>query len=59
MYAVKDKKILLACSANHYFKKDNCESDYKQYSYKAYGNDYDKRYTHKKKKSFLNDFFDF
>jgi Zn-finger nucleic acid-binding protein len=43
-------------SANHYSSKENYESDYKQYGYK----DYEKgHHPHKKKKSFLDDFFDF
>ncbi|MES2650665.1 MAG: zf-TFIIB domain-containing protein [Bacteroidota bacterium] len=41
-------------AADHYSKKDNYEKDYKSYEY----NQYDNRYP-KKKKSFLNDFFDF
>lgn len=46
-------------SANHYAQKDNYDNDYKRYEYKEYDNDYNKKYPHKKKKSFLNDFFDF
>lgn len=50
-------------SAQHYSNRDNYESDYKKYGYK----DYDNRphqgqhphHPHKKKKSFLDDFFDF
>ncbi|MGF1923072.1 MAG: zf-TFIIB domain-containing protein [Bacteroidia bacterium] len=41
-------------TADHYSRKDNYEKDYKSYEY----NQYDGRYP-KKKKSFLNDFFDF
>ena len=46
-------------SADHYSKKENYESDYKQYGYNEYDKDYNNKYPHKKKKSFLNDFFDF
>ena len=46
-------------SADHYSKKENYESDYKRYGYNDYGDDYYKRHPHKKKKSFLNDLFDF
>jgi uncharacterized protein len=42
-------------SADHYSKRENYESDYKRY---GYDDDY-KRHPHKKKKSFLGDFFDF
>ena len=43
-------------SAEHYSKKENYESDYKRY---GYGDDNYKRNPHHKKKSFLNDLFDF
>lgn len=45
-------------SADHYSKKENYEADFKRY---GYGDNYDshKRHPHGKKKSFLNDFFDF
>lgn len=46
-------------SADHYSKKENYESDSKKYGYKEYDDDYYKRNPHKKKKSFLNDLFDF
>lgn len=46
-------------SADHYSRKDNYESDYKKYGYNDYDKDYYKRHPHKKKKSFLNDFFEF
>lgn len=46
-------------SADHYSKKENYDSDYKRYGYGEYGEDYQKRYPHKKKKSFLSDLFDF
>jgi uncharacterized protein len=45
---------ILERSATHYSRKENYESDYKRYGYQ----DYDKHH-HKKKKSFLDDFFDF
>ncbi len=41
-------------TADHYAKKDNYEEDYKSYGHQQQ----DSRYP-KKKKSFLNDFFDF
>jgi uncharacterized protein len=44
-------------SADHYSKKENYDSDYKRY---GYGDQYkDKKHPHKKKESFLSDFFDF
>jgi uncharacterized protein len=47
-------------SAEHYSKKENYESDYKRYGYKDYEDDkHYKSHPHKKKKSFLDDFFDF
>lgn len=47
-------------SANHYSRKENYEKDYKSYGYGNYNKDDDyKHHPHKKKKSFLNDFFDF
>lgn len=46
-------------SAEHYSKKENYESDYKRYGYDEYDDDYYKRHPHKKRKSFLDDFFDF
>jgi Zn-finger nucleic acid-binding protein len=45
-------------STTHYESKDNYERDYKQYGYGQHG-DQNRQYPHKKKKSFLNDFFDF
>ncbi|WP_262918564.1 zf-TFIIB domain-containing protein [Telluribacter sp. SYSU D00476] len=45
-------------SADHYSKKENYDSDYKRYGYQEYGDDYYKRNPHKKKKSFLSEFFD-
>jgi uncharacterized protein len=45
-------------SADHYSKKENYDNDYKRYGYQDYDDDYKKRYPHKKKKSFLSDFFD-
>ena len=46
-------------SADHYAKKENYESDYKRYGYNEYDQNYNKNHPHKKKKSFLDDFFDF
>lgn len=46
-------------SADHYSKKENYESDYKRYGYKEYNDDSYKKNPHHKKKSFLNDLFDF
>lgn len=48
-------------SAEHYSKKENYDADYKRYGYKDYDNaDYKRHpHPHKKKKSFLSDFFDF
>ena len=43
-------------AADHYSKKDNYERDYKDYEYNRYSSS---QHPHKKKKSFLNDFFDF
>lgn len=46
-------------SADHYSKRENYEEDYKRYGYNDYSEDHNKRHPHKKKKSFLNDLFDF
>lgn len=51
-------------SASHYSNRKNYEDDYKRYGYKDYDDDYHKHqhnphHPHKKKKSFLDDFFDF
>ncbi len=43
-------------TADHYSKKDNYEKDYKSYEYNQHGSSH---HPHRKKKSFLNDFFDF
>lgn len=51
-------------SGQHYSKRENYESDYKRFGYDKYegdrhqGGDY-KGHPHKKKKSFLDDLFDF
>ena len=45
-------------SAQHYSKRENYESDYKRYGYHD-SDDHHKGHPHKKKKSFLDDFFDF
>lgn len=48
---------IMESAAEHYSSRDNYEKDFKTYDY---GDpDYKKRYPHKKKKSFLSDFFDF
>jgi uncharacterized protein len=44
-------------TGQHYSKRENYESDYKRYGYNE--SDDHKRHPHKKKKSFLDDFFDF
>lgn len=44
-------------SATHYSKKENYDSDYKRYGYGDH--DSHKRHPHKKKESFLSNFFDF
>lgn len=44
-------------SGEHYSKKENYDSDYKRYGYDKYS--HDKKHPHKKKESFLSDFFDF
>lgn len=49
---------ILERSAEHYSVRSNYESDYKKYQYNQ-GNDYSKSHPHKKKKSFLDDIFDF
>ena len=53
-------------SAEHYSKKENYESDSRKYGYGEYSKDHDKHHSHdrnhphgRKKKSFLDDFFDF
>ncbi|WP_276495873.1 zf-TFIIB domain-containing protein [Pontibacter litorisediminis] len=43
-------------SADHYSKKENYGSDYKQQGYDKYGRE---KKPYKKKESFLSDFFDF
>ncbi len=53
---------IMDSSADHYSNKDNYERDYKEYGYNQYPNQHhhqDRKYPYKKKKSFLNDFFDF
>jgi uncharacterized protein len=50
---------ILERSATHYSSKANYESDYKRYGYQEHDKHYDKNHPHKKKKSFLDDFFDF
>jgi uncharacterized protein len=50
---------ILERSATHYSHKENYEADYKRYGYQDYDKDHHKNQHHKKKKSFLDDFFDF
>ena len=45
-------------SADHYSKRENYDSDYKQYGYSEYSDGNQKRHPNKKKKSFLNELFD-
>ncbi|MGV3507853.1 MAG: zf-TFIIB domain-containing protein [Sphingobacteriaceae bacterium] len=45
-------------SADHYSKRENYESDSKRYGYNDQSSDHYKKHPHKKK-SFLDDFFDF
>lgn len=45
-------------SAEHYSHRENYESDSKRYGYNE-PQQYGKHHPHKKKKSFLDDFFDF
>ncbi|MDB5192428.1 MAG: hypothetical protein JWQ96_1991 [Segetibacter sp.] len=44
-------------TSTHYSNRDNYENDYKKYHYGD--DDYQKKPHQHKKKSFLNDFFDF
>ncbi len=52
-------------SADHYSKRENYDSDYKQYgygdqpSYRQSEHPHYRQQPYKKKKSFLDDFFDF
>lgn len=47
-------------SGNHYSKRENYENDYRKYDYDDNDDRYsDKHRPHKKRKSFLDDFFDF
>jgi Zn-finger nucleic acid-binding protein len=51
---------ILERSAEHLSNRSNYESDYKKYDYKEQHGDHHKAgYSHKKKKSFLDDIFDF
>ena len=51
---------ILDRSADHYSKKENYESDYKRYGYGEHrGHDGHRNHPHKKKESFLSNFFDF
>ncbi len=45
-------------SADHYAKKENYEKDYQQYGYNEYNKGHHQKQPYKKK-SFLNDLFDF
>jgi uncharacterized protein len=44
-------------AGEHYSKRENYERDHKNYHYGD--EDYSRKHPHKKKKSFLGDFFDF
>jgi uncharacterized protein len=47
-------------SADHYSRKENYDADYKRYGYQDYNKEHHHpNHPHKKKKSFLDDFFDF
>jgi Zn-finger nucleic acid-binding protein len=46
-------------SADHYAKKENYEADYKRYGYGDHAHSSHKKHPHKKKESFLSDFFNF
>ena len=46
-------------SAEHYSRRENYDSDYKQYGYGGNQQKSHPQHPHKKKKSFLDDFFDF
>ncbi len=50
---------ILERSAEHLSDRSNYESDYKKFEYKAQDGDFQKGHPHKKKKSFLDDIFDF
>ena len=50
---------ILERSADHYAKKENYGADYKRYGYGDHGHSSHKEPPHKKKESFLRDFFDF
>ncbi|GEO04948.1 hypothetical protein AAE02nite_26120 [Adhaeribacter aerolatus] len=49
---------ILERSGTHYASKKNYEKDYKKYGYDQYDSS-SSHHPHKKKKSFLDDFFDF
>jgi len=49
---------ILERSAEHYSNKINYDSDYKKYQYDQ-DDHYHKNHPYRKKKSFLNDIFDF
>ena len=46
-------------SGEHYSKRENYDSDYKRYGYDDYKKGHHGQHPHKKKKSFLDDLFDF
>mgnify|MGYP003575482751 CR=1 FL=1 len=46
-------------SGEHYSKRENYESDYKRYGYGDRDDYHRSGHPHKKKKSFLDDLFDF
>lgn len=49
---------ILESSAEHYSSRSNYDSDYKKYQYDQ-DDDYRKSHPQRKKKSFLDDIFDF
>ena len=46
-------------SGAHYSKRENYEDDYRKYGYDDDDRNYDNQRPYKKRKSFLDDFFDF
>ncbi len=46
-------------SAEHYSNRENYEADSRKYEYGKHNSEYYRANPHKKRKSFLNDFFDF
>ena len=46
-------------SGEHYSHRENYEKDYKEYGYRDQPHSHGRQQPYKKKKSFLDDFFDF